>query len=216
MHGTQGNLEEVNTSMLKRALPAPRTAPTGREPEVFWHSLSAEAVLRELNAQANGLTTTEAVARLDRYGRNEIARRKPVSPLRLLLKQFANFFVLVLLFAAGLAYAVSFLPGQTDRRLTAYFILGIIAISVFLGFFEEFRSQKTLESLDRLLIFKAVVLREGARREVDAAEVVPGDVLVLAQGQKAMRPPWGCNCSCSTRPWPAFSALCHWIGGRGR
>jgi len=91
----------------------------------------------------------------------------------------------VLLFAAGLAYAVSFLPGQTDRRLTAFFILGIIAISVLLGFFEEFRSQKTLEALDKLLVFKAVVLRGGARRQVDAAEVVPGDILVLAQGQKA-------------------------------
>jgi Ca2+-transporting ATPase len=175
----------MNALTLKRRSPAPRTAPVGRERATLWHSLSAEAVLKELDTQADGLTTAEAVARLERTGRNEIARRKPISPLRLLLKQFANFFVLVLLFAAGLAYGVSYLPGESGRRLTAFFILGIIAISVLLGFFEEFRAQKALEALDKLLVFKAVVLRDGSRRQVDAAEVVPGDILVLAQGQKA-------------------------------
>jgi P-type Ca2+ transporter type 2C len=180
----QRSQEELQPLTLERPLPAPRTASTGREPAAPWHSLAAEAVLRELDVQTDGLTSAEAAARLARAGRNEIARRKPVSPLRLLLKQFANFFVLVLLFASGLAYAVSFLPGQADRRLTAFFILGIIAISVLLGFFEEYRAQKTLEALDRLLVFKALVRRGGSRHEVDAAEVVPGDILVLAQGQK--------------------------------
>jgi len=130
------------------------------------------------------LTTAEVAERLARFGRNEIARRKPVSPLRLLLKQFANFFVLVLLFAATLAYAVSFLPGESGRRLTAFFILGIIAVSVALSFFEEYRAQKELEALDRLLVVKAVVVRDGVRRQVEAAEVVPGDILVLSQGQR--------------------------------
>jgi Ca2+-transporting ATPase len=149
-----------------------------------WHSLSAEEVLRELDTRVTGLTSAEAAERLERVGRNEIARRKPVSPLRLLLKQFASFFVVVLLLAAGLAYGVSFTPGQSERRLTALFILGIIAISVLLGFFEELRAERTLASLDSLLVFKALVVRDGARGHVDAAEVVPGDILVLAQGQK--------------------------------
>ena len=134
----QRNLEEMNTLTLKRKLPAPHTAPVGQGTATPWHSLTAEAVLSELDVETQGLTAAEAAARLGRSGRNEIARRKPVSPLRLLLKQFANFFVLMLLFAAGLAYAVSFLPGESSRRLTAFFILGIIAISVLLGFFEEY------------------------------------------------------------------------------
>jgi len=58
------------------------------------------------------LTLAEAGERLARLGRNEIVRRKPISPLRLLVRQFSNFFVLVLLFAAALAYAVSFMPGE--------------------------------------------------------------------------------------------------------
>jgi Ca2+-transporting ATPase len=149
-----------------------------------WHSLTVTEALQRLGTSADGLAAAEAAARLARHGRNEIARHKPASPLRLLLKQLANAFVLVLLFAAGLALAVSFTPGQGDRRLTAGFILGIVVISVALSFFEEYRSQKELQALDRLLVSHAVVVRDGQRRQVEATEVVPGDILVLSQGQQ--------------------------------
>jgi len=149
-----------------------------------WHSLTADETLKQLNTQLAGLSPAEVTARIAEFGRNEIARRRSISPLRLFLKQFANFFVLVLLFAAALAYAVSYLPGESSRQLTAFFILGIIALSVLLSFIEEYRAQKELEALDRLLVFKARVIRNGIQHEVDAAEVVPGDILVLAHGQK--------------------------------
>lgn len=151
---------------------------------IAWHALPLDELWRQLEAQPGGLTSAEAVKRLAHYGRNEMARHKPMSPLRLFLKQFANFFVLVLLFAAGLAFGVSFLPGEGGRRLTAFFILGIVALSVILSFYEERRAQRELEALDRLLAFKTTVLRDSVRRSVDAAEVVPGDILVLAHGQK--------------------------------
>lgn len=149
-----------------------------------WHSLSSADVLRRLSTRMEGLTASEVADRLLRYGRNEITRRKPVSPFSVFLKQFANFFVLVLLFAAVLAFAVSSLPGEEGRRLTAFFILGIIFLSVALSFFEEYRAQKELDALEQLLLFKAVVIRGGVRREIDAVEVVPGDILVLMHGQK--------------------------------
>jgi len=150
-----------------------------------WHTLSIDDTLKQLNTRTEGLTSAEADERLARFGRNEIVRRKPVSPVHLFLKQFANFFVVVLLFAAALAYGVSFLPGESGRRLTAFFILGIIALSVVLSFFEEYRAQKELEALDKLLVFKTVVIRNGIRRQVNTDQVVPGDLLVLTHGQKA-------------------------------
>ncbi|HVM62250.1 MAG TPA: cation-transporting P-type ATPase [Verrucomicrobiae bacterium] len=149
-----------------------------------WHSLSVEQVLQELRTGRDGLTSDEATKRLAEVGRNEIARRKPVSPGSLLLKQFASFFVIVLLFAAALAFTVSFLPGESGRRLTAFFILTIVAMSVALSFIQEYRAQKQLEALDKLLVFKAEVIRNGVRHAVDAAEVVPGDLLVLTHGLK--------------------------------
>jgi P-type Ca2+ transporter type 2C len=149
-----------------------------------WHNFSIEEVFKQLNSRPAGLTEIEVADRLKRWGHNQIQRRKPISPLKMFLKQFANYFILVLLFAAALAYGVSFLPGQSDRKLTAYFILGIIIISVLLSFFEEYRAHRELEALDRLLVFRTSVMRNGVRREIEAGEVVPGDVLVLSQGQK--------------------------------
>ena len=151
---------------------------------ILWHQLEIDAVLAQLNTRASGLDASQAAERRARFGRNEIARRAPVSPLRLLFKQFINFFVLVLLFAAALAFAVSVLPGESERRLTALFILGIVALSVLLSFYEEYRAQKELAALDQLLVFHALVVRDGAPQTIDAAEVVPGDILVLTHGQK--------------------------------
>jgi hypothetical protein len=149
-----------------------------------WHNLGILEIYQQLGSHPEGLTDTEVTDRLAQSGRNEITRRKPVSPWRLLLKQFANYFILILLFAAILAFTVSFLPGESGRRLTAYFILGIIVLSVALNFFEEYHAQKELEALERLLMFKTPVLRNGIHQHIDAAEVVPGDILVLTHGQK--------------------------------
>ncbi len=149
-----------------------------------WHSLEPDVVFKQIGTRRDGLTAGETSERLLRFGRNEIARRKPVSPVRLFFKQFASFFVLVLLFAAALAFAVSYLPAESSRRLTAFFILGIIILSVMLSFAEEYRAQKELDALDKLLAFNATILRDGSRREVDAVEIVPGDILVLSHGQK--------------------------------
>ncbi|MGE5222876.1 MAG: cation-translocating P-type ATPase [Omnitrophica WOR_2 bacterium] len=149
-----------------------------------WHALSLEEVLQSNSTTLQGLTNEEADKRLKSFGLNEIRRYRSISPFQLLLKQFANFFILILLFAASLAYGISYLPGEGNRRLTAFFILGIIAISITLSFFEEYRAQKELESLDKLLVFKTLVLRDGARQELEASQIVPGDILVLSRGQK--------------------------------
>lgn len=148
----------------------------------LWHALTVEDTFQRLNTSREGLTSREAADRLTRFGRNEIARRRPVSPVRLWFKQFASFFVLTLLLAAALAYAISFLPGESSRRLTAWFILGIVGLSVALSFFQEYRAQRELEALDKLLLFEATVIRDGIQQQVPSAEVVPGDLLVLSHG----------------------------------
>jgi P-type Ca2+ transporter type 2C len=151
---------------------------------MVWHEQGIEEALKNLGARMEGLTEIEAQERLERYGKNEIIRGKPLTPFEIFLKQFSNFFVLILFFAAGLAYAVSFMPGEGDRFLTSLFILGIIAITIGLGFFEEYKAQKELRGLDKLLRFKATVVRDGVHKEIDADQVVPGDILVLSHGQK--------------------------------
>ena len=149
-----------------------------------WHELGIEETIKELETRIEGLSDLEVEERLNRYGKNEIIRGKPLTPFEIFLKQFSNFFVLILFFAAGLAYAVSFMPGESDRYLTALFILGIIVITIGLGFFEEYKAQKELRGLDKLLRFKTTVVRNGVHKEIDTEEVVPGDILILSYGQK--------------------------------
>lgn len=149
-----------------------------------WHELGIQETFKSLGTGIEGLDDRDVQERQGRYGRNDIIRGKPLTPLEIFLKQFSNFFVLILFFAAGLAYAVSFMPGEGDRYLTALFILGIIGITIGLGFFEEYKAQKELRGLDKLLRFKATVVRGGFHKEIDADEVVPGDILVLSHGQK--------------------------------
>ncbi len=79
---------------------------------MVWHEQGIEEALKNLGARMDGLTEIEAQERLERYGKNEIIRGKPLTPFEIFLKQFSNFFVLILFFAAGLAYAVSFMPGR--------------------------------------------------------------------------------------------------------
>ena len=74
----------------------------------IWHHLGLTEVYRQLDTRPEGLTDAEVTDRLARLGRNGILRRKPVSPWILFFRQFANYFILVLLFAALLAFAVSF------------------------------------------------------------------------------------------------------------
>ena len=97
-----------------------------------WHSLDVDDVFKSLDSTPEGLSETEVVDRLKHWGTNELLPRKPTPLVKLFLKQFASYFILVLLFAAGLAYGVSYIPGQAERRLTAYFILVIIFITVLL------------------------------------------------------------------------------------
>jgi Ca2+-transporting ATPase len=151
---------------------------------VPWHNLSIGDVFKRLETSEKGLSTEEARKRLSATGSNIILHRKPVSPLRIFLRQFASFFVLALIFAAVLALAVSFLPGESSRRLTSFFILGIVLLTVLLSFYEEYRAQKEVESLKDLLETQAIAIRDGTRRKIPARELVGGDVLVLTHGQK--------------------------------
>lgn len=149
-----------------------------------WHSLEVSEVFGILETRADGLNATEVQRRLAVHGQNVLPERKPPSALRILLSQLNNFFVVVLLFAAALAYFVGFIPEQEPRTLTAEFILFIVGATVVIGFTQEYRSNKALRSIKALLSFKARVVRDGSEEAVDVGEIVPGDIIVLSQGQK--------------------------------
>src|ERR1700686_2052769 len=127
-------------------------------------------VMAGLNPATSGLTAAEAAIRLNRFGPNAI-RSHGARPLAVLGRQLRN--PLLILLAA--ATIVSLIVGE---RTHAVIILAIVALSVGLGFFNEYRSERVVEALHASIHHRTLVLRDGAPVAVDVTEVVPGDVVV--------------------------------------
>lgn len=142
-----------------------------------WHALSAEEAIKKLNTSSQGLSEEEAKRRLEEYGPNEIKEAKKISPLEILLRQFKNTLVLLLVAAV----IISALVGET---LDATVILIIIIFIAALGFVQEYRAEKAMDALKRLAAPRAKVLRSGELKDIPARELVLGDVILLGAGDK--------------------------------
>lgn len=141
-----------------------------------WHTKSVEQVLRELAGSASGLTSADARERLAQYGPNRLEEAGKRSPLAMVLDQFKDLLIIILLAAAAVA-------GFVGDPAEAYAILAIVAVNAVIGFFQEFRAQKALEALRLMAAPEAVVLRDGAPASVPAATIVPGDMVLLEAGK---------------------------------
>ena len=143
-----------------------------------WHSIDAAQVLKELNTDLHkGLTEDEVKKRLEKYGYNELKKEEGVSPLTLFINQFKNILIIILLIATVL----SALVGET---FDAALILVIVVFCAVLGFIQEYRAERALEALKKMLSPTITVLRGGKEEEVPSKELVPGDILLLEAGDK--------------------------------
>ena len=147
-----------------------------------WHALDADDVLREMDVGRDGLTPDDARGRLREAGPNRIRSGREISPLQIFLDQFRDFLIYLLLLAALLSVAVGFLPGGEPEYVEAALILAIVVANGVFGFVQDFRAEKAMDALQELSAPDATVIRDGEKRQVDARDLVPGDVLVLAQG----------------------------------
>jgi P-type Ca2+ transporter type 2C len=152
--------------------------PTAPEMPPAWHQLEAPAALERLGADdAAGLTAQESQRRLDEFGPNQLQAAEKTPWWRMLLAQFQDFMVLVLLAATTLSYAM----GETADAIT---IVVIVVINAVLGFVQEYRAEQSLEALKQLAAPTARVRRDGQEAQVAAADLVPGDLLLLEAGDK--------------------------------
>ncbi|MDY7082455.1 MAG: HAD-IC family P-type ATPase, partial [Halobacteria archaeon] len=125
---------------------------------------------------------SEAEERLEKYGKNEIREADGFSPVEIFVSQFQDFLIYILIFAAILSLAVGLLPGQEPNYVDAGLILLILLGNGIFGFVQDYRAEKAMEKLRELSTPEAIVIRDGEKRTIDATEVVPGDVVVIEQG----------------------------------
>ncbi len=140
-----------------------------------WHNLEIDKVLEELGSSPEGLTSEEAGERLKRHGPNAIREKKRRSPLMLLLDQFRDFMILVLLAAA----VVSGIIGEPADTIA---IIVIVVLNAIIGFVQEYRAEKAMAALKRMAAPVSVVLRNNRPENIPAYEIVPGDIVLLEAG----------------------------------
>ncbi|PIN77973.1 cation transporter [Candidatus Woesearchaeota archaeon CG10_big_fil_rev_8_21_14_0_10_34_12] len=128
--------------------------------------------------EERGLTEKEAKKRLEQYGFNEIKDAFVLSPLKILIRQVRSNLVVYLLVAAMF---ISFFVG---KNITTYTILAVIMLVVTTGFIQEYRAEKVINSLKSMLMPVSIVIRDGKESEVLSKEIVPGDLIVLRNGEK--------------------------------
>jgi Ca2+-transporting ATPase len=142
-----------------------------------WYSIPLEVVLKQLATSPQGLSRAEAALRLEKYGPNTLKEEKKISPWQIFFGQFKNFLIILLIAAT----VISLFLGET---LDAIVIFAIVIASALLGFYQEFRAEKAMEALKAMSSPTAAVVRDGEEIEIPSAEVVPGDIMLLAAGDR--------------------------------
>jgi Ca2+-transporting ATPase len=142
----------------------------------FFYQISATESVHQLKTDAKkGLTPREAEKRLEHYGPNKLeeSKRRPIF-LRF-FDQFKNLLIIVLIIAAILAYYLG------DFR-SGTILLIIIFINAVIGFYQEYKAEKILESLKKVIEAKVIVIRDGKKIEIDQSQLVPGDLVYIGEG----------------------------------
>jgi magnesium-transporting ATPase (P-type) len=157
--------------------PLPRAEPDAPAAARPWHAYGADDALHSLASRAEGLSAREASARLARWGRNELpAPGRRGAWLRFAL-QFHDLLIYVLI-AAGVTTLL--LRDWLDSGV----IFGVVLINAIVGFIQEGKAERALDAVQAMLANHATVLRDGQRTQIDAAELVPGDIVLLASGDR--------------------------------
>ena len=146
------------------------------------HSLSAEQALASLNSSAAGLDASEAARRLAEYGANHLEEVERQHLLLRFAQEFTHFFAIILWIGAVLAFvAEHFDPGQGMARLGVA-IVGVVIINGIFSFWQEYKAERAVEALRQLLPQKVKALRAGEIVGLLASELVPGDIVLLEEG----------------------------------
>jgi len=143
----------------------------------MWYALDKKEVLEKLKTSEEGLSEKEASARLLQYGKNELKQIHKTNPLMIFFQQFKSVFIIILFAAAIFSF---FIKHYVDFGV----IMAIILLNSAIGFFQQYKAEKIISKMKELLVPKVKVIREGKVSEILSSEIVPGDIMVISEGDK--------------------------------
>ncbi|MCK5022992.1 MAG: HAD-IC family P-type ATPase, partial [Candidatus Aenigmarchaeota archaeon] len=145
--------------------------------ETKWYQTKVKEVFKSLDTSENGLNSSEAEKRLEKYGQNIIKKEKGIGKFDILFSQFKNFLIVILIAATIFSFAVG-------EVIDAVAILVIVILNAIFGFVQEYKAEKTIEALKKLSTPEAIVRRDGRDQKIDSKFLVPGDVVILEEGAR--------------------------------
>jgi P-type Ca2+ transporter type 2C len=169
------NLKTMNKPITPEPLHRRTHIVSGHSQGEAWHNRSAEAVLAQLGSSATGLSAQEATIRLGTNGPNELTEGKRFSPLHVFLGQFKSLIIWILI-AAGL------ISGLLGEVIDCTAILTIVILNAAIGFYQEFKAEKSIAALKKLTAPQTKVRRDGNVTVILASGIVAGDILELEAG----------------------------------
>lgn len=140
-----------------------------------YYRLGAAQVLKALASSRHGLDSRTAQARLEKYGYNRLEESDKESAGRKYLRQFKDLMILLLIASSIVSFAL-------DDPKTGIVLIALVFFNTVIGFSQEYKAEKLMESLERLVVASANVLRNGKREQIDSAELVPGDIVYIEEG----------------------------------
>ena len=142
-----------------------------------YYNYSIKKTFDEFKTSEKGLSQQEAEKRLEKYGLNEIKEKKKISLFQIFFNQFKSPLIYILLFAIIVTLAIG---EYTDSLI----IFIIVVVNAILGFAQEYKAEKSIEALKKLTSLKATVIRNGREDRILAKDLVPGDIIILEEGEK--------------------------------
>ena len=144
---------------------------------IMWHALDKKEVLEKLQTNDVGLNEKEVLSRLQTYGRNELKKTHKLAPIFIFLEQFKSIFIFILLAAAIFSAVI-------QHYVDALVIMIVVVLNSIIGFVQQYKAEKIIANMKELLVPKVKVMRNGKLSEVLSSEIVPGDVLIISEGDR--------------------------------
>ncbi len=127
--------------------------------------------------ESQGLSTAKASTLLKEFGYNEIPTKSEFRALKILLSQFSSFLIIILIIAGSISIWL-------QEYIDGYAIFAIVLLNAFIGFTQEYKAENAVRALKKMVIPTTIVIRDGKQKEIDIKELVPGDIVILSEGDK--------------------------------
>ena len=145
---------------------------------MYYYQQTKHDVLEQLHtSEQTGLSESQVTQFLEQYGQNILQQKEKISPWMIFLQQFMSPLIIVLIAATWVSVAI----GDTGGWII---ILVIVLLNAIVGFIQEYKAEKSIESLKKMMSLQSTVLRDGKKKTIDSAQLVPGDIVILEEGDK--------------------------------